>query len=998
LLILLMPLYSTAQQSSFSFQKLGLEDGLHDGTTRCICQDKYGYMWIGTVGALNRFDGKHVIQYTNIPGDTTSLFASQPRTIYTDKKGRLWIGFATGLAEYDFTKAIFKRIPSFKDIFIIKIISYNDSVLFIATRRGLVKYNTSNGQAFFYATSKQPEHAVLYNTATFDLALNKDSLFIATDRGLQVLDAATGKAQHIPVDVVADMQVYTLALDGQHNIWMGLHKEIKLVKLHADLKHTEVYDRFLTADYNTQPLNVMDILVDTKNRIWVVTAVDGLLQYMPATNSFVKHLHSSNLPNSPTVNYYRCIFQDNKGLIWLGCDFAGVNFFNPDKNIFKTILPFADRLNERARVVGRAVTEDKQGNIWMGNHDGVSRYNPATNTYTIWRNSEKQQPVLYNNIVRSLYCDSENNIWIGTASGVNRYNQHSGKMEFIDEKNLPGAFYNSITEDRSGNIWFCLNGSEVLYWYSTTEKKYHNVSEHPLLRMYKSLAATSYVMEDSKHRVWFSFSGKGVVMLDKIHNRVKHYMPPDSNGKGLVGNQIIDIKEDKDGIIWTTSLNGVTGINVDKDTYLSFTNKNGLPGNWASPLVVDSFNRVWIGVNGGLVMLHQDRKHLTTFSLSDGLPSVGFPEHAGIQMANGDIMMPTYNGFIRFNPADYKEEKTALDFYLSDYSVFDKKYTVNAFEDAPRLSLKPHENSFTFNLVAINFTTPSKTWFAYKLGGFENEWHYTQDAKAVYTNVPGGDYSFLYKASVNNTGWDEIVPKKVIVHLGTFFYKATWFWMLTIAILLVLLYMVYRYRIWQQQQLFRLKSKAESLEKEKTMIQYESLKQHLNPHFLFNSLTSLRSLIKSDSKAAAGFLDGLSKVYRYVLKSGAQELVLLQDEIGFVTTFAELQQVRFGDGLKVDIQVNDTDKGRFIAPVVLQNLVENAIKHNTTSTDEPLQIEIFTTDGYIVVRNNLQRYRIVETSNKSGLASLIKLYSFYTDKHIEILEDDHFFTVRIPLL
>ncbi|MES2645820.1 MAG: two-component regulator propeller domain-containing protein [Bacteroidota bacterium] len=987
-----------AQQSTINFQKLGLQQGLHDGTIRCIGQDKYGFVWIGSVGALNRFDGKKVTHFTNIPGDSTSPYGSQPRCIYTDRKGRLWIGFESGLMNYDFASASFKKCPSVNGAFTGKIVDASDSILFLATRSGLIRFNTITGSSFFYALSQDPLHAALKSNAVFDIAVRNDSLYLATQKGLVVMKKSGGLATKINIPAIDEMGVYAIATDKDGNIWMGLHNRVKLLKLKTGFQQLEIFDKYLTADINTQALNVMDILVDSRNRVWVATAVDGLLQYDSSNNGFIKHLHNNFLLSSLSDNNHRCIFQDQKGIIWLGGDFTGVDFFEPDNNFFKTIFPFPDRLDERARQVGRAVAEDQQGNIWMGSHDGVTRYNPVSKQYTVWRNIENKKPVLYNNVVRAMYCDAENNTWIGTASGVNRYNHSTGIMEFIALENLPGAFYNSITGDRSGNIWFCLNDDAVLYWYDTSEKTYHNISDHPQLKPYKSIAATSYVLEDSKNRLWISFSRKGVIMLDKKTNVVKHYLASGTNSNSIIGNQVVDIKEDQKGVIWLTSFNGVSGINVEADTIISFNNKNGLAGNWVGPLVVDNANRIWMGVNGGLTMLHPDRKQITSFSLSDGLSSLGYPEHAGIQTSNGDIMIPSYNGFIRFTPGDYQEEKTALHFYLSHYTIFDKHYDFNSYDTNPSLNLKPTENSFAFDLVALNFIHPTKTWFAYKLEGFEKEWHYTQDAKAVYTNVPGGDYTFLYKASGNQGNWDEIAPKKLSVNLDTIFYKSTVFRIIFITILVAMFFGVYQYRIRQQREVFHLKSKAEALEKEKTLVQYESLKQHLNPHFLFNSLTSLRSLIKTDSKNAARFLDGMSKIYRYVLRSGEQELVMVQDEIEFVKTFAELQQVRFGQGLEVTINISEAQLHRFIAPVVLQNLVENAIKHNTTSTDQPLVITIFSEQDYVVVCNNMQRYRVVETSNKSGLASLQKLYGYYTDKKIDITENEDEFRVRIPLL
>jgi hypothetical protein len=476
-------------------------------------------------------------------------------------------------------------------------------------------------------------------------------------------------------------------------------------------------------------------------------------------------------------------------------------------------------------------------------------------------------------------------------------------------------------------------------------------------------------------------------------------MASDTINKGIIGNQVVDIKEDKEGLIWVTSFNGFTGIDVERDRFISFSSMNGLAGNMTAPLVVDSLNRVWVGVNGGMALLHEDRKQLTTFTLNDGLSSIGFPEHAGINAGNGDIILPSYNGFIRFNPTAYKDEKKDIKFYLSNYSIFDRVYsTIREYEDNPVLKLRPHENSFTFNLVALNYTNPSQTWFAYKLDGFEEDWHYTQDPKAVYTNVPGGNYTFLYKAATGNRNLEAISAKKIKVKLNTVFYRSWWFRIASLLLLAGILYAVYMYRTRQQQQLYQLKGKAQMLEKEKAMVMYESLKQQLNPHFLFNSLSSLSGLIETDQQMAGEFLEQMSGIYRYILKNADNETVSVKDEIEFVRLYISLQQTRFKNGLQVNIDVPDEYMHYKIAPVTLQNLIENAIKHNIIDPASPLVIDIFTDQGYLIVKNNLQKKNMVETSNKKGLVRFTNLYHYLSNRPVLIEETATSFFIKIPLI
>ncbi len=987
-------------QTGISFQKLGVTDGLHDGTVRCIGQDRYGYIWIGTVGALNRFDGKNVVKYTNIPGDTTSPYGSQPRCISSDKKGRLWIGFETGLMEFDLDKAVFRKVPQVKGFYIGKITAINDSILFLATRRGLIRYNTATGDTLYYARSGNNRHAAFRGLFVNDIAYHKDQIYAATTGGLVVLNVRTDEARHIDLKGDAgEREMFTIGVDRQDDVWIGTHREEKLLRVHAGLKTYENYDHFLSADLNTQPLNIMGLIVDSKDRKWVVTAIDGLLQYDEKTNGFIRHLHDPNIPSSPSGNNYRSIFQDNNGIVWLGCDFQGINFFDPDRFLFKTIHAFTDRLHERARGVARAVTEDKQGNIWMGNHDGVSRYNPLTGQYTTWRNTEGKQPVIYNNVVRSLHCDSDNNIWIGTASGVNRFHSQTRKMEFIPETDLPLAFYNSITADHSGNVWFCNNSGPGAQWYSTTEKKYYNLNQHPVLKKYAGITPTSYAMEDSRSGLWFSLSRMGVIRYDKKSGEVKHYRANDTARNSIIGNQVVDIKEDKTGWVWISTFNGISGINPLNDSIISFNRNNGLPGNWVASLMVDDYNRVWAGVNGGLTMISADRKNITRFSLNDGLASIGFSEHAGIGLSGGDFVFPSYNGYIRFNPLDFKEERKDLKVYLESYAVFNKLYFPSKSTEKPSvITLNADENFVTFNLVPLNYVHSDQTWYAYKLEGFEANWHYTQDPKAVYTNVPGGNYTFLYKASTVNTNWDEVLGGNAMVKIATHFYKSAWFWILITLLLSGGLFAWLRNRSRQQAQMYQLQSRAQLLEKEKVMVMFESLKQQLNPHFLFNSLTSLSGLIEMDQKVAVEFLDQMSGIYRYILKNSNSETVSVKDEIGFVQMYINLQQTRFGRGLLVKINVPEEYHHYKIAPVTLQNLIENAIKHNILEAAAPLVIEIFAEEEYLVVRNNLQKKNVVETSNKTGLIQFVSLYKYLSSNPVLIAETDTHFIIKVPLV
>lgn len=192
--------------------------------------------------------------------------------------------------------------------------------------------------------------------------------------------------------------------------------------------------------------------------------------------------------------------------------------------------------------------------------------------------------------------------------------------------------------------------------------------------------------------------------------------------------------------------------------------------------------------------------------------------------------------------------------------------------------------------------------------------------------------------------------------------------------------------------------KAERLEREKAQVQFDTLKNQLNPHFLFNALTSLNSLIQNNPALATQFLQHLSKVYRYVLQHKEESMVSLQTELEFIRNYIFLAETRFDKALKIEVRVDDRYLDKRIVPVTLQVLLENAFKHNVAEPDRPLQITITTLNEYLVIRNNLQPRRIVETSNQIGLDNLKSLYGYLTSRPLSIEQTPTEFIVNVPLV
>jgi two-component system LytT family sensor kinase len=198
---------------------------------------------------------------------------------------------------------------------------------------------------------------------------------------------------------------------------------------------------------------------------------------------------------------------------------------------------------------------------------------------------------------------------------------------------------------------------------------------------------------------------------------------------------------------------------------------------------------------------------------------------------------------------------------------------------------------------------------------------------------------------------------------------------------------------WQENAL-----RTAQLEKEKVQVQLDSLKNQVSPHFLFNSLSSLDSLIDDNPVLARQFLQQLSKVFRYVLQHKEKALVPLETELDFIKNYISLLHTRFDNMLLIRCQVDDDALDKQIVPVTLQILIENAIKHNVISELHPLTITISSGNGYLDVANPIQRKRQVATSNRQGLENLKLLYGYLSPQAVDVVETDGVFRVRVPLL
>lgn len=200
-------------------------------------------------------------------------------------------------------------------------------------------------------------------------------------------------------------------------------------------------------------------------------------------------------------------------------------------------------------------------------------------------------------------------------------------------------------------------------------------------------------------------------------------------------------------------------------------------------------------------------------------------------------------------------------------------------------------------------------------------------------------------------------------------------------------------------EIFIQNNRAQQMQQDYVKMQYRQLKGQINPHFLFNSLNVLVSLVNKDSQRAIDYIKKLSEVYRYVLSHDQEDMVQVADEIRFIENYLEILQIRFGLGLQTDIELSKDDLIRFIPPMSLQVLVENVVKHNSISRSNPLKIIIRSDGEYVIIENNIIPRIHVVNSMGIGLANIQEKYRIIANKDIDVVDTDPTrFIVKLPLL
>ncbi|GAB4014402.1 ligand-binding sensor domain-containing protein [Spirosoma koreense] len=1003
LLIMLLHTALWAQQPplvTYEFNHIQQADGLSFNYVNCFFKDRDGFLWIGTNNGLNRFDGSRFTIFRRDPANPHSLGNNTVHAICQDKSGHLWLATDTGISEFNPETAQFRTISTGLGRTLGNCLNIlcdrSGRIWFSTIHHGLFQYEVRTDHLTLYTHNPQDPRSLSENFISGNGLLEdpfRDGIWIGTrqDGGLNYLDIATGECQnyrHNPeaLPIFAPHFTGALTLDGTQMLYVDNNEEQIVI---FDLKCRRLLRTIKPISQTGRRVDELNaIFVDRQHNIWI-SSLSYLMFYVKAGTGQVSELmHKDTRRTSIVGSCFWAGWQDDDGTIWLGT-VNGISYTNPGRAIYEAnpLSRFFPTLKIGALI--NNFYEDSDGSWW-----GSEEHTPATLLhYAAQTDRLERYPAPGAFFAYGIGAYGPD-LYVASPTHLLRFSKKTHQFTpiplpaYVRTDKIRGGRYRLLQQNDL--IWLFYQNKQTLCYQITTGlwHQYPIVSnsDHPKFWVRNALI-------DRHNAVWLELYPEGFA---KFSPQTGQFILQKGPAEAEYENTISSFTEDKNGYFWlATNGYGLARYDPRNQQYRFWGVHDGLGDDHCLAAIPDRYGNIWVGSYNLFSIFTPARNQFLTISLPYSEDNQEYFNYMW-PLRNGHILASIKGYLIEFKPEvlsrfSIKQARVLL----SGLVASDSTYLLNG--PTPTVQLKASDNSFSIQYSVLGPLHEKQYLFRYKLEGYDAEWSKaSSQTSAGYTKLPGGDYVFAVKGvSINHT---ETPIRRLSIHIDTVFYQTAAFRALLLLTLLGIGLGLIRYRVGQTARLHHLQVQATRLERDKTEIQYQNLINHLNPHFLFNSLASLNSLIILDPKQASGFLQKLSAIYRYILQNKEKETISLSSELVFVQQYIELQQAQLEDGLQISIDVAPDYLAYEIVPVTLQNLFENAIKHNTTDEDSPLRIRVFVQDKYVWVVNNRQKKPLVKTSNKQGLDSLKKLYAYLSDQPLLIEETDTTFIVKVPLL
>jgi ligand-binding sensor domain-containing protein/signal transduction histidine kinase len=766
----------SGQTTRPGFQHFTVEDGLSQGSVTAILQDHKGFIWIGTHDGLNRFDGVEFRTFRHHPSDTSSLGNSWITSLYESSNGTLWVGTQHGLNQYHRNTGTFTRF----------IHPPGDS-------------------------SRTGSAALLVG----EVRTGSRSIMLVNMRGVCMVDEYDRRlipAHHNAADVagfsISDIIAVSASSTGEY--WAGT--SAGFCKL--DITTSRI------SDIHTVNGGVIRLLCAIPGSIFGICGTGGVFEYVIADERIVWH----------STAYGSAIIGDRSGTVWAGTNSGLVRISPGQGHRYSATVirrdpGFANCLSDDHI---QSLCVDSSGALWVGTYEGINRLDPRSPQFEIYHHNPEYTHSLGSDFILPIMEDQSGDVWFGTMNnGVSILRHGSdGKTEFAQlegtEPNagsLPGKNVRALLQDHRGIIW--MGTDRGLSCYNPATKQVSSYPGVPPLNVLPWWPET--ICEDRSGTVWIGYSPGGLVradcrnrgigpvftQFDLFHNKESgvysgvnviregcngilwigteaglvrfdpktgtsvryHHNPADTSS--LSNDNIWSILPDSGAhgcVLWIGTSQGLNRFNTVSGTSVQYLEQPGLPNAWIYEILRDSSGRLWMSTNHGLSCFDPSATgsgQFRNYDIADGLPGNEYNRHSACRVSNGDFLFGGIQGAVRFHPSLFQNNTYIPPVVLTSFSKFGRSVAFDQdIGDVSSVELNSDENVFSFEFVALNYTSASKNRYAYMLEGFDNGWVDAGSRRyASYTHLDPGKYTFRVKASNNDGRWnDRGITVDVTIH------------------------------------------------------------------------------------------------------------------------------------------------------------------------------------------------------------------------------------------
>ena len=919
-------------------------------------------MWFGTRDGLNRYDGFNFKIYKNIPNDSNSLSDNEITSIFEDKYGFLWLGtLGGGINKYN------RKHEHFHHYFLPKngtagnivysIYEDNRGILWIGTDDNILLYNRESD--FFTTVKFWGENYPCSAKCIFQD--KKGNYWIAAKNGLFNMDINKKNTKifhHEPKNKnsLSSDNIRNIIEDKFGILWIGT-EDGGLNKYDRKTNTFSVYKNIPNDKNSISGNSIKALKEDSDGRLWIGT-IYALDLYDPKVDKFIHYKNDYLNPESLSDDYINCIYEDKSRTLWFGTWSWGLNKYSKYKNKFKHIRKEWQDKNTLTDNYITSIYEDRDENLWIGAYEGLNRYNKKTGIFYNYDIIQENKKI--RNSILSIIDFTPGNILLGTFTGVKKLGISSEKITHffpvVNSSEYAHYVINSMVNDEDGSQWIGTE-SAGLYKYNAKRKTSIKYQYNSQVQGSISCNKINIIFKDLNGTKWIGTTNGLNQYMDNRDSFI-HFLHDASDKNSLSNNNVTSICEDQNRIIWLgTSGGGLSKLNKVKNNFTNYNEKQGLSSDVIKGMIADDSGYLWISTNKGLSKFNTETEVFRNYASSDGLLGSEYYIGSFYKSKNGEMFLGGNAGINRFFPEKVLDNPYKPSIIITAFKKFNEEVTFSKdMSEIDQIELLYNDDFFSFEFSALDFVNPEKNQFAYKLEGFDTSWIYTGTRRyASFTNIDGGEYIFRVIGSNSDGVWNkEGTSIKIIVAFPP--WKRWWAYVLYALFFMAITYTIVVIRTRIQQRKIIESRKREKILSDSKIALVEHMKQS----------TVLQE--EERYRVSRELHDGINPVLAEIKKSMnrlLQDTSIPTESVNKLTGLNGIIQNLINEVKVISYQLRPADLDRFGLLVALKNYFDNymnnydiGITFDWELSDQRLRSEIESHIFRIIQEalNNIQKY------------------------------------------